>query len=275
MSKSSLLRQIKEWFDAYGLNHAVVGFSGGIDSAVTAALCAEAGIPTTIVLATVDGQTRSSNYNTRKFAALYSNMDVKKVFFNLDMLYSNASKEAALPIMRNAFFYAVAAELRVLGKNSVCVGTCNFDEAAYLGFWGKASDAAQDFYPISHLHKSEVYKLAKELNVPQEIIDAEPSGDLQWSGDLNDFKMIGATYDDVETIATMAEQYHDGSMLSHIEKLPNPEVFVANVLRNRFKYEIPFGQKHLSNRLEQFRLNYYPIVLELCEKYHYLAADRN
>lgn len=248
----TLLRSIKEWFDSNGLTDAVVGFSGGIDSAVTAALCQEAGIPTTLVRAVLNGQTFSSSHSTEAFASQFG-MLCRTYHFNMDDELTNAGKEAALPIVRVSYFYAVAAQLRDLGRKPCVVGTINFDEASFLGFWGKSSDAAQDFYPISHLHKSEVYKLAHQLDIPETIINATPSGDLQFSGNLNDLKMIGASYDVIEAIAKNAL---DPTLLSHtILSSDDVHTLKDNVLRNAFKYKQPLPGVHLVPRLEEFRRN--------------------
>jgi NAD+ synthetase len=271
---NELIPKIQEWFSSRNLNHAVVGFSGGIDSATTAALLSKAGIPVTIVLCQSDmSQRRESDFNPYDFSKLYNDMDVR--ILNFAMPYypgymdsdemNDAENEAALPILRNACFYAVVASLRAIGKKAISVGTVNFDEAAYLGFWGKASDAAQDFYPISHLHKSEVYALAKELGVPQEIINATPSGDLQWSGELNDYKMIGATYDQIEALVKFVDvpQWKDLFAVSDFIKntVDNPKVFVKNITKNSFKYDLPFPGFHLKSRLEFFRREYYRNIL--------------
>ena len=171
--------------------------------------------------------------------------------------------EASMPIFRNACFYGEAANLRKYNYKPIVVGTANFDEAAYLGFWGKASDAAQDFYPISHLHKSEIYAIAKELNVPQEIIDATPSGDLMYSGDLNDLKMIGATYDQIEKIARLVggpKLITIDRIIEYIGMVNDPKLFIDNIVRNKFKYELPFPGFHISYKLEWFRKNCYSAI---------------
>jgi NAD+ synthase (glutamine-hydrolysing) len=79
---------------------------------------------------------------------------------------------------------------------SVVVGTTNRSEGAYIGFFGKASDGMVDIQPIYDIHKSEVYQVAKLLGVPQNIIDATPSGDV-FDGRVDE-QMIGASYDFLE-----------------------------------------------------------------------------
>ena len=270
-SLEELIKDVRQWFDERNLDHAVVGFSGGIDSSMTAALLHSAGIGVTLVLALKPNQRRESNFDVYEFIKLYDGMESAVLFFDMPLIdkgfnslhLSDAANEAALPIMRNACFYGIAAQLRKEGKRPVCVGTANFDEAAYLGFWGKASDGAQDFYPISHLHKWEVKNYAVELGVPEEIIKATPSGDLQWSGDLNDLKMIGATYDQIEGLAKLIDKPKFPSIsevIDYFMSVDDPTKFIDNIQRNRHKYEIPFGQKHLSDKLERFRKQCYPII---------------
>lgn len=271
-STETLINMVREWFKVNGLNHAIVGYSGGIDSATTAALLHHAGIRTTIVQVCLRGQSLSSTYIAMDFCGDMNALNNNYMHWeyiqmpDVTQWLNNAGKEAALPILRNAFFYGVAAQRRSEGFRPVVVGTVNFDEGGYVGFWGKASDGAQDYYPISHLHKSEVYTLAKELGVPEEIIEAVPSGDLQWSGDLNDYKMIGATYDQIEAIAKAAinvKSDHDISELKAlIESVDDVKTFTQIIMTNTHKYDLPFPGVHpFKKKLESFRNYYYPWII--------------
>jgi len=267
---NSLIADVKNWFYLRHLDSAIVGFSGGVDSATTAALLHAAGIKVKLVLALTPGQKRESNFDAFEFASLYPGMDAVDMGFEMPWLdkgfgefaVPDEGKEAALPILRNACFYAVAAMVRTEGFSPVVVGTANFDEAAYLGFWGKASDGAQDFYPISHLFKSEVRELARYLKVPEEIIKAIPSGDLLWSGELNDHKMIGATYPQIEEVAKFA--FRNPMTLEMIEFIQKntdePEKFMLNIVKNQHKYGLTFPGYHLKPVLEHFRKNFYGTI---------------
>jgi NAD+ synthase (glutamine-hydrolysing) len=79
---------------------------------------------------------------------------------------------------------------------AIVVGTTNRDEGAYIGFFGKASDGMVDVQVISDIHKSEVYRMAKLLDIPASIHQAIPSGDM-YDGRVDE-EVFGATYDFVE-----------------------------------------------------------------------------
>jgi NAD+ synthase (glutamine-hydrolysing) len=61
----------------------------------------------------------------------------------------------------------------------------NYDEDGYLRYFCKAGDGTVDVQMIADLHKSEVFLVAKELGVSQNILVAPPTADL-WEGTIND-----------------------------------------------------------------------------------------
>ena len=101
-------------------------------------------------------------------------------------------------VLRTPLFYYIAAILQANGYRSIVSGTANKSEFSYIGYFGKFSDNAVDIQPIADLYKSEVYQLAKLLNVPKEIINAEPKGDV-WDN-RTDYQMIGMDYDTLELV---------------------------------------------------------------------------
>ncbi len=100
------------------------------------------------------------------------------------------------PYSRTPVLYYTTSLLCQEGLNAVICGTTNRDEGTYLGYIGKASDGMVDLQLISDIHKSEVYKIAKELQVPKSIIDVTPSGDMY--DNRSDEMVFGAPYDFVE-----------------------------------------------------------------------------
>ncbi len=98
--------------------------------------------------------------------------------------------------MRTPANYYATSLATQLGQSAIVVGTTNRDEGAYLGYVGKASDGIADVQLISDLHKSEVRKIAVQLNVPKSILDAQPTGDM-YDGRVDE-EVFGTTYDFVE-----------------------------------------------------------------------------
>ncbi|MDP3024402.1 MAG: NAD(+) synthase [candidate division Zixibacteria bacterium] len=60
--------------------------------------------------------------------------------------------------------------------NYMVIGTTNLSEYAQ-GFYVKFGDGGVDLEPIAHLYKTQVYQLAKFLDIPEEIIKRVPSPD--------------------------------------------------------------------------------------------------
>ena len=77
-------------------------------------------------------------------------------------------------------------------------GTGNRSELT-IGYFTKHGDGGVDVLPIGHLLKGQVRTLAKELGVPQAIIDKAPSAGL-WPGQTDEAEM-GFSYADLETVS--------------------------------------------------------------------------
>jgi NAD+ synthase len=76
-------------------------------------------------------------------------------------------------------------------------GTGNKVEDFGVGFYTKYGDGGVDISPIADFLKTEVYEIAKEIGVNQEIINALPTDGL-WEDDRNDESQIGASYPELE-----------------------------------------------------------------------------
>ena len=66
-----------------------------------------------------------------------------------------------------------------------------------IGFYTKYGDGGVDLSPIADLMKSEVFGLAKSLNINKDILEAPPTDGL-WDNDQTDEDQIGATYEELE-----------------------------------------------------------------------------
>jgi NAD+ synthetase len=214
------VRALNCYFQTHGLRGAVVGVSGGIDSSVVLGILRRAsqvtGSPIKRIMATslpftVD-QGASNQDKARERAAQVSDsfgtschcIDLGEAFNAIRGAvrsqidgHSNAWADGQLvAYLRTPALYYLSAVLTSTGCPAIVCGTTNRDEGAYLGFFGKASDGMVDVQVISDLHKSEVYALARLLEVPETTLRAAPTGDV-FDGKTH-LEMIGAPYDFVE-----------------------------------------------------------------------------
>lgn len=82
-------------------------------------------------------------------------------------------------------------------RGGMVVGTTNRSENL-IGYFTKYGDGGCDVEPIIGLYKTEVRKISPELNVPISIIEKKPSAGL-WENQFDEDEM-GITYDELDTI---------------------------------------------------------------------------
>lgn len=210
---------INSYFRTYGLKAAVVGTSGGIDSAIVVALINHASkqdgspiekiVPILMPVKSV-GATNQDAATARgleladKLGLEAFNMEITPAFNAAAKIVETAlgaSSDAwalgqLVSYQRTPILYYTTSVLSSLSLPAVVCGTTNRDEGAYLGYFGKASDGLVDLQIINDIHKSEVYLVAKALGVPQSIIDIPPTGDMY--DERTDEEVFGVSYDFVE-----------------------------------------------------------------------------
>jgi NAD+ synthase len=94
--------------------------------------------------------------------------------------------------LRMTALYAIAQS-----ENCLVAGTGNKIEDFGIGFFTKYGDGGVDVSPIADLLKSEVFSLAKELQIVQSIQNASPTDGL-WGDQRTDEDQIGASYPELE-----------------------------------------------------------------------------
>jgi NAD+ synthase len=196
---------LKDYSDASFTNGFVVGISGGIDSALTSTLCALTGkrviilnLPIRQFKKEFDLSNEHIEWLKKNFKNVESDVvDLTKVFDEFEKqvpasthdFLSMANSRARL---RMTTLYAFASHHRLL-----VAGTGNKIEDFGVGFFTKYGDGGVDVSPIADLLKSEVYALARELDVTQNILNARPTEGLFADG-RTDEDQLGASYDELE-----------------------------------------------------------------------------
>jgi NAD+ synthase len=223
MNSEKVINYIVEWLDSYcqqsKLKGYVVGVSGGIDSAVTATLCAKTGRkvrPLNMPIYQDEKQLSRSSRHIDWLEQHFSN--VKGI--HIDLTAPFQALENAFPgdiqdglsmantrsRLRMVTLYAFATHHRLL-----VVGTGNKVEDFGVGFYTKYGDGGVDISPIADLMKSEVYALGSALGIIADILKAPPTDGL-WEDNRTDESQIGATYAELEWAMQHTEKPGNGEL---------------------------------------------------------------
>ncbi|VAW10518.1 NAD synthetase [hydrothermal vent metagenome] len=220
MQTEKVVHYIVNWLKDYAINAKMNGFtigiSGGIDSAVTSTLCAMTGLdllclemPIHQAESQVSRASEHINWLSMNFSSVQRQpVDLTPVFDSLvaslpkvdnedDRFMSLANTRARLRMTTLYYFAAL--------KKYLVAGTGNKVEDFGVGFYTKYGDGGVDLSPIADLLKTEVYEIAKYLQINDAIIRAAPTDGL-WGDDRTDEDQIGATYPELEWAMQMNDK---------------------------------------------------------------------
>lgn len=188
---------IRSWYKGRHGAKAVVGISGGIDSSVVAALCAEA-----LGRANVIGVIMPNGFqhDIEDAKNVCRQLSMPRYVFNIQGIYqeiidlcsfgpeevSEQTKVNLPPRLRMAILFAVAQS-----NNAYVANTCNLSET-YVGYDTLFGDSAGSFAPIASFTKTEVRKIGEFLGLPQRLINKAPADGLCG---LSDEESWGFSYD--------------------------------------------------------------------------------
>jgi len=180
----------------------VFGLSGGLDSAVVAALSIRI-FPQNTLAIIIPCHSLEDDINDaldfiNKFDIPYKITDVSKVYDSFINLLNDKKKEGSFklaeanikPRLRMTTLYYFANKL-----NYLVVGTGNKSELM-IGYFTKYGDGGADILPLGNLLKSQVKELAEYLGIPKKIINKPPSAGL-WEGQTDE-KEIGISYEQLD-----------------------------------------------------------------------------
>ncbi|MDO4433006.1 MAG: NAD(+) synthase [Alysiella sp.] len=206
-----IVRWLRDYAEQAKAQGYVVGISGGIDSAVVSALCARTGLNVlclTMPIRQQADQLMRGQAHMADLAAQFANVQT----LNVDLTPTFEQFERGIAsvsgclkadnhdlAMANTRSRLRMATLYYYGQiNGLLVaGTGNKIEDFGVGFFTKYGDGGVDVSPIADLLKSQVYELAKYLNVRTDIQTAVPTDGL-WDSERTDEQQMGASYPELE-----------------------------------------------------------------------------
>jgi NAD+ synthase len=193
-----------ELIERRGIRNAVVGLSGGVDSAVTAYLCARALGPAHVHCIRLPYRTSSPD------SLAHAQLVVDALGCSARTIEITAAVDGYLQFepeadgrrrgnimarMRSIVLFDQSAKLAALP-----IGTGNKTERL-LGYFTWHADDAPPLNPLGDLYKTQVWALARELGVPVPIVDKAPSADLE--ANQTDEGDLGITYPHADAILSM------------------------------------------------------------------------
>ena len=196
--KNECVQWIRDFFEKNGKDcNAIVGISGGKDSSIVAALCAEALGKDRVIGVLMPCGTQ---HDIDMAELLVKHLDIKHYVVNINdavvamknsmpFEMSTQSTTNLPPRIRMAVLYAVAQS-----HNGRVANTCNLSED-WVGYATRYGDAAGDFSPCSGLTVTEMRQIGRVLGLPEVLVNKVPIDGLCGKTDEEN---LGFTYDELD-----------------------------------------------------------------------------
>jgi NAD+ synthase len=193
--KELLVRFVRDETQSSGFHAGIIGLSGGVDSAVSAYLTAEAlGKENTV--AVVMPYKASSPQSVKDAQFVVERLGIRSEVVEISPMVDaycgqwnvtdRVRRGNVMARVRMIVLYDISARERAL-----VIGTSNKTELM-VGYGTLYGDTASGLNPLGDLYKTQVWQLARRLGVPQRIIDKTPTADL-WEGQSDEGE-LGFTY---------------------------------------------------------------------------------
>ncbi|WP_136689331.1 NAD+ synthase [Halorhabdus amylolytica] len=205
---------ITEQIETAGVEGAVLGLSGGVDSSTVAYLAVEA-----LGVEKLHGLVMPSEVNDPETMS-----DAERVAEDLGIEYDVIEIEPIVETFLDAYPDAkgnrmAVGNVRVRARavlnylvanteNALVLGTGNRTESL-TGYFTKYGDGAVDCHPIANLYKQQVRQLARHLGVPEDIASRTPTAGM-WV-DQTDEGELGVEYDTIDSILALHVQAGAGA----------------------------------------------------------------
>ncbi len=183
-----------------GMRRVVLGLSGGVDSAVVAALAAEAFGPGQVTA--LFTPYRRSAPSSREHAALVADafgirLEEVDITPQIDGYFAGLPDADRVRMGNKMARERKSIEYDRSWPDALVLGTSNKTELL-LGYGTQFGDLASALNPIGDLYKTQVRELASHLGVPKIVVDKAPSADL-WEGQTDEGE-LGFGYADADLV---------------------------------------------------------------------------
>lgn len=201
---------LREEIARVGFQRAILGLSGGIDSAVVLELAARALGGSKVLGVAMPHRTSSpESLELARASARHAGADMETVditsMADAHVRAARLDGDGPQERLRRGNIYSRTRMLILYDRSAqhgaLVLGTSNKTELL-LGYGTIFGDMACALNPLGDLYKTQIFALARHLGVPQAIVDRPPSADL-WAGQTDE-QELGFTYADVDALLHLA-----------------------------------------------------------------------
>ncbi len=233
-----------------GFGRAVVGLSGGVDSAVSCALAAEALSPQNVLAVRMPYRLSSAD-SLADAQAVVDQLGVRMETIEITpMVDPLIQRDPKMSKVRQGNILARARMIVLYDQSEIfkglVLGTSNKTEIllGYTTLWG---DMASALNPLGDLYKTQLRQLARDLNLPPSILNKPASADL-WPGQTDEGD-LGLTYEQADQVLYLLVdcRYSVQACIDAGCERALVESIVGRIRRSQFKRVLPPIAK-LSNR---------------------------
>ncbi len=222
---------LRDHVERSGAKGLVIGISGGIDSALTAALAVDA-LGKDRVIGLLMPHAESDPEDARLGQVLVDHLDIASVTRDITAIVSGVETAMAGPIEAHVRGNAKArARMMVLyaeaqTRSHLVCGTGNKSELL-VGYFTKHGDGGVDLEPIGDLYKTQVWELSRAMGLPAELVDRTPTAGLHPG--QTDEQELGMSYETLDRILKGIEL--NATEASIVRRTGSPLSEVEHVIR--------------------------------------------
>ena len=197
---------IREQLDTAGVDRAVLGISGGVDSALTAGLAADALGPENVHGLVMPSEVNDDDTMTdaervaETFDITYDVVEIEPIVETFTDAYPEGADDRMAEGNLRVRTRAVLNYFVANHEGALVLGTGNRTEAL-VGYFTKYGDGAVDCHPIANLYKQQVRQLADHVGVPDSVVSRTPTAGM-WVGQSDEAE-LGVEYDTLDSILAL------------------------------------------------------------------------
>ncbi len=242
LARKILTGFLKSEITRVGFARAVIGLSGGIDSALSCTLAVEA-LGAQNVIAVRMPYKSSSPDSLEDAEKTARGLNVQMVTFEITpMVEPLIQREPEMSNLRKGNLMARARMIVLYDQSEafkgLVVGTSNKTEIllGYTTIWG---DMAAAINPLGDLYKTQLRQLAQSMNIPDSVLKKPPSADL-WIGQTDEDE-LGFSYDEVDKLLYILvdKRYSRQDCIDEGFEQSFVDVVLRRIRRSQFKRMMP------------------------------------